>query len=167
VHPLGETRPAWKVLRVLGNLLGLPGFEQASAEEVRAEALGDVSALSARLDNHSPASPSVVAAVSSAIERIADVPIYSSDALVRRAPSLQATADAKAPVVGLPRALWTKLGLLAGASVRVSQGAAAAVLPAREDATLADHTVRVAAGYASTGTLGAMFGPIAVERAGK
>jgi NADH-quinone oxidoreductase subunit G len=167
VRPLGETRPAWKVLRVLGNLLGLPGFEQATADEVRAEALGDVNALSARLDNRSPVSPSIVAAVSSAIERVADVPIYSSDALVRRAPSLQATTDAKAPVVGLPPALWQKLGLQAGASVRLSQGSATAVLPAREDATLADHTVRVAAGHATTSTLGAMFGPIAVERAGK
>jgi NADH-quinone oxidoreductase subunit G len=42
---LGDTRPAWKVLRVLGNLLGLPGFEQESVEEVRAEALGDVSTI--------------------------------------------------------------------------------------------------------------------------
>ena len=40
VQPLGETRPAWKVLRVLGNLLGLAGFDQQSAEDVRVEALG-------------------------------------------------------------------------------------------------------------------------------
>ena len=41
VKPRGETRPAWKVLRVLGNLLGLPGFEYETSEEVRDEALGD------------------------------------------------------------------------------------------------------------------------------
>ena len=60
--PLGETRPAWKVLRVLGNLLGLPGFEQDSAEQVRAEALGDPSSLAARLDNRSAALPVVAGA---------------------------------------------------------------------------------------------------------
>ena len=168
VRPLGETRPAWKVLRVLGNLLGLPGFEQASAEEVRAEALGDVSALAARLDNRSHvaiAAVPVPVSVSTAWERVADVPIYSSDALVRRAPSLQATADAKPPVVGVSSALWAQLGLKAGDKVRVTQGAAAALLAVREDATLAPNAVRVAAGHATTSTLGAMFGAIAVERA--
>ena len=165
VRPLGETRPAWKVLRVLGNLLGLPGFEQASAEEVRAEALGEVSALAARLDNQSAAAWSA-SPVPTALERIADVPIYASDALVRRAPSLQATADAKLPIVGLPSGLWSQLGLKPGDAVRVSQGQASATLPAREDATLAANAVRIAAGHASTATLGAMFGAITVERAG-
>ena len=165
VRPLGETRPAWKVLRVLGNLLGLPGSEQTSAEEVRAEALGDVSALAARLDNSSAATWSAPPAAT-APERIADVPIYSADALARRAPSLQATADAKAPFVGVPSALWQRLGLKAGDTVRVSQGAASATLPVREDASLAANAVRIAAGHASTATLGAMFGPVTVERAG-
>src|SRR3954468_18588576 len=51
VRPLGETRPAWKVLRVLGDMLGLPGFGQQSSEEVLAEALGDLSTLESRLSN--------------------------------------------------------------------------------------------------------------------
>jgi NADH-quinone oxidoreductase subunit G len=164
VRPLGETRPAWKVLRVLGNLLALQGFEQASAEEVRAEALGDVGALTARLDNRTVAVLPATAA-SAGLERIADVPIYSADALVRRAPSLQATADAKAPVVGVPSALWRQLGLQTGADVRIRQGGVSLTLPAREDPTLAANAVRVAAGHPSTAALGAMFGPISVERA--
>ena len=97
---------------------------------------------------------------------MADVPIYSTDALVRRAPSLQATADAKPPMVGVPSALWRQLGLQAGDRVRVSQGVASATLPAREDATLAANAVRIAAGHSSTATLGAMFGAIDVERLG-
>ena len=163
VRPLGETRPAWKVLRVLGNLLGLAGFEQVTAEEVRAEALGDASAFASRLDNRSVA-PTSTSPVSTGLERVADVPIYSSDALVRRAPSLQATADAKPPLVGLPSGLWTQLRLQPGGVVRVVQGQASATLPAREDATLAANAVRIAAGHASTATLGAMFGAIAVEK---
>ena len=166
VKPLGETRPAWKVLRVLGNLLGLAGFEQAAAEEVRAEALGDVSPAAARLDNRAALDPAAAPAAGPALERVADVPIYSADALVRRAPSLQATADARPPVVGVPSALWRHLGLQAGEPVRVSQGGASATLPAREDKTLAANAVRVAAGHPSTTALGAMFGAVTVERAG-
>jgi NADH-quinone oxidoreductase subunit G len=155
VKPLGDTRPAWKVLRVLGNLLGLKGFEQETAEEVRAEALGfDVAS---RLDNTAAVAIGTPSVASGAIERIADVPIYSVDATVRRAPSLQATADAAPRVVGLPPALFA----LYGARVTVKQGSVSATLNAREDATLAPNTVRLAA------PIGAgMFGPISVERAG-
>jgi len=167
VRPLGDTRPAWKVLRVLGNLLGLPGFEHESAEQVRAEALGEVGALASRLDNHSSAAVSVAAA-STGLERIADVPIYCTDALVRRSPALQDTADARAPAVGLPSSVWRQLGLQAGDGVRfvsVRQGAASVTLPAREDPSLADNAVRIAAAHPLTTGLGAMFGAVTVEKA--
>ena len=164
VKPLGETRPAWKVLRVLGNMLGLTGFEYETSEEVRAEALGDAASLAARLDNGTGAVLAAPAAVTG-LQRIADVPIYSADSLVRRAASLQMTADARAPQASLPEALWSGLGLAAGDRVRVSQGAASAVLPARLDATLAADTVRVPAGHSDTATLGAMFGVVTVEKA--
>ena len=164
VKGLGDSRPAWKVLRVLGNLLGLEGFSQESVEEVRAQALGDVSSLSGRLSNRSPGIPQVTPG-GSGLQRVADVPVYATDAIVRRAPALQHTADAKAPVVGLPSALWVQLGLQAGAKVKVSQGSASAVLPAREDSTLAASAVRVAAGHPSTEALGPMFGAVTVEKA--
>jgi NADH-quinone oxidoreductase subunit G len=165
VKGLGDSRPAWKVLRVLGNLLGLEGFSQESVEEVRSQALGDANAIAGRLSNRSAASFQVAAPVGG-LQRVADVPLYSTDSLVRRAQALQHTADAKEPVVGLPSSLWAQLGLQAGAKVMVSQeGHAAAVLPAREDANLASNVVRVAAGHASTVTLGAMFGTISVEKA--
>jgi FimV-like protein len=72
-----------------------------------------------------------------AIELRPDVPIYEADPLVRRAASLQLTADARAPSVCVPSALWAQLGLHDGDVVRVSQGLAAADLPVRLDATLA------------------------------
>jgi NADH-quinone oxidoreductase subunit G len=168
VKPLGETRPAWKVLRVLGNLLALQGFDFETSEEVRAEALGDPTTIASRLSNASRAdlaSSAAAGAAEPALQRVADVPIYATDSLVRRASSLQLTADARAPFASLPQALWAQLGLNAGDKVRVSQGAAQAVLPARVDATLAANTVRVPAGHADTAALGAMFGAIAVERA--
>ena len=163
VKPLGETRPAWKVLRVLGNMLALPGFEYETSEDVRAEALADAAAITARLDNASSAAIDLLPAPSG-LQRIADVPIYSADSLVRRSPALQATADARAPQASLPAALWQQLGLAAGDRVRVSQGAASAVLPARLDATLEGGTVRIPAGHADTATLGALFGAVTVEK---
>ncbi len=163
VKPLGDARPGWKVLRVLGNLLGLPGFDQETVEEVRAQALGNVATLPQRLDNSSAAAFGVARATSG-LQRISDVPIYASDAIVRRAHSLQLTADARAPLAGLPSALWAQLGLQAGAKVRITQGEGTAVLAAHEDRTLADHTVRVSAGHPSTASLGALFGALTVEK---
>ncbi|MGL6108744.1 MAG: NADH-quinone oxidoreductase subunit NuoG, partial [Rubrivivax sp.] len=164
VAPLGEARPAWKVLRVLGNLLGLDGFNLDSAEQVRAEALGDVTALQARLSNASDAMPSRADDVS-ALERVADVPIYTTDALVRRAASLQRTVDARAPRASLPSRLWAELGLKHGDAVRVTQGAACAQLAAIEDPSLAPNVVRVPAGHVDTATLGPMFGALSVAKA--
>jgi NADH-quinone oxidoreductase subunit G len=167
VKPLAETRPAWKVLRVLANLLELPGFDFESTDDVRSEALGDLTMLSTRLDNRAPLNITGAAAAAAAagLERIANVPIYDTDAVVRRAPALKQTADAKVPPVGLPTALWSELGLKPGAQVRVSQGTAQAVLTARLEAGLAAGTVRVAAGHPDTASLGPMFGALTVERA--
>src|ERR1700761_685511 len=164
-RPLGETRPAWKVLRVLGDMLGLPGFGQQSADEVLAEALGDQTTLASRLSNDATLPTSLAAEAVSGFERIADVPVYSTDSLVRRALSLQLTADARAPQASLPEKLWADLGLAAGDKVRVSQGGADAVLVARLDKTLAPTAVRVPAGHVLTAALGASFGAISVAKA--
>jgi NADH-quinone oxidoreductase subunit G len=166
VKPLADTRPGWKLLRVLGNLLGLQGFEHETVEAVRAEALGDAAGLTSRLDNRAAAEFALPATTPSpALERIADVPIYATDAVVRRSTSLQLTADGREPVVGLPTALFEQLGLAEGARVRVTQGAASVVLPARHDASLAATAVRVSAGHPVTASLGPMFGALTVEKA--
>jgi len=89
VKPLGETRPAWKVLRVLGSMLHVPGFDFETIEDVRAKAIpADVNAL---LSNACTAQVDV----SPAAGQPATAAIYQLDSLVRRAPSLQLTADAK------------------------------------------------------------------------
>jgi len=168
VRPLGDTRPGWKVLRVLGTMLGLEGFAFETAEEVRARALGDVAALPARLNNATQAAITLPASTGG-LERLADVPIYCADALVRRAPSLQATADGKPPVAGLPQALWAELGLADGAQVKVTQegpsGPVSAVLAAVLDASLPANVVHVPTGHPATSALGAAFGGIRVEKA--
>lgn len=165
VKPLGDTRPAWKVLRVLGSMLGLDGFGFETSEEVKAAALGDVAQLAARLDNRSTQAPLVAAAASTALERIAEVPIYSTDPIVRRAHSLQLTRDAQPPAAGIPVALAQQLGVQDGQPVRIVQGQAVAVLPARLEPGLAPNCVRVPAGHPATAGLGAMFGAIEVTKA--
>ncbi|MFY7939543.1 MAG: molybdopterin-dependent oxidoreductase, partial [Burkholderiaceae bacterium] len=162
VKPLGETRPAWKVLRVLANMLNLPGFDFETSEDVRAQALGDVTTLPARLSNRSTA-PVQAPTASAGLQRLADVPIYAADAVVRRASSLQLTADARAAVVSVGTALWNELNLSANASVRAMQGSASVVLPVRLDASLAPQVVRLPAGLAST-ALGSQFGAVRLEK---
>jgi NADH-quinone oxidoreductase subunit G len=163
VKPVGEARPAWKVLRVLGNMLGLPGFAQETADDVRLEALGDPATFSSRLSNRSHSSVALEAA-SPALERISDVRIYASDAIVRRAPSLQLTADAMLPFVGVSSAAWNDLGLHTGQRVRLRQGDNEVALPVRLDPALAPSVVRVPVGYAETAALGPMFGPIEIKK---
>jgi NADH-quinone oxidoreductase subunit G len=114
VKPLGDTRPAWKVLRVLGNMLGVADFEfessqdvlvkvvKADAEFVPADKLSNVSKAAIRLD---------VAA-----DEPASAAIYQLDSIVRRAPSLQLTADAKATAssnVNAAQAVSSAQGVLA------------------------------------------------------
>jgi NADH-quinone oxidoreductase subunit G len=90
VKPLGETRPAWKVLRVLGSMLKVPGFELETIEEVRAKAIP--ADITSRLSN----ACDVAIDLTPATEKPEVASIYQLDSLVRRAPSLQLTADAKA-----------------------------------------------------------------------
>lgn len=165
VKPLGETRPAWKVLRVLGNLLDIPNFNYESSEVIRDEIMVD-KVFSGRLNNNAKTQLNVPAFTENpSLQRIADVPIYFTDAIVRRAASLQKTSDAAPPLAYLSSTLFAKLGLQVNDKVIVRQGSGSATLKAAIGVGQPDHVVRVAAGHPSTATLGAMFGSIVVERA--
>jgi NADH-quinone oxidoreductase subunit G len=171
VKPLDEARPGWKVLRVLGNILDLQGFDYETSEAIRNEIL-DVTMLadadlSSRLNNfanHPPQLPATSGA-GQQLERIADVPIYATDAIVRHSAPLQQTNDAAPPKAWISAALAQKLGIAEGAGLKITQGTASAVLPAAIAPGLPDNVVRVAAAHVSTRTLGPMFGPITVEKA--
>lgn len=170
VKPLGETRPAWKVLRVLGNLLGLEGFDYDSSEAIRNEALGTKNPadadLRSRLNNIAQVVPQLIAApATSQLERIADVPLYSTDSVVRRSEPLQQTADAMRAKVSISSALAGKLGVGEGGQVKLSQGAGSVTMAVAIDRALPENVVRVAAAHASTAALGAMFGSLSVEKA--
>jgi len=166
VRPLGDSRPAWKVLRVLGNLLGLSGFDYESVEEVRREIAGAAGDVAAGLDNRlSGNGPERAApAAGAGLERIGEVPIYAADSIVRRAGSLQQTHDAAPPVAWMNRALYDRLGLREGEQVRIRQGRGEALVMAAVDDKLPANCIRLAAGHASTAALGAMFGEVSADR---
>jgi NADH-quinone oxidoreductase subunit G len=96
--PLGEARPGWKVLRVLGNLAQVSDFDYQSSEEVREELrarCADIAAASYQ-GTHQP----VLSKNAAAGElRVPDVPMYAVDAVLRRAPSLQRTREGKSAAV--------------------------------------------------------------------
>jgi len=163
VKPLGEARPAWKVFRVLGNLLELNSFDYETSEAVRDAALGGID--STTLGNAVDGVEVVSQSPATGLQRVADVPIYATDAVVRRAPPLQATADAATPKAWMNPAEMNKLGIEPGAGVKVSQGSGSVTLQAAADDKLPLGVVRVAAGHAATAALGAMFGTVTVERA--
>jgi NADH-quinone oxidoreductase subunit G len=87
VKPLAETRPAWKVLRVLANLLDIPGFAFETSQDVLARATAQALNLSNAIRADVRLGGSVSAPAVAAI--------YQLDGIVRRAPSLQLTADAR------------------------------------------------------------------------
>lgn len=157
VKPLGDTRPGWKVLRVLGNLMKLDGFEFNSIEDVRADIAADLQGFVAgKLNNAIGEVALNLASGTTGVERIAEVPLYAADPLVRRASSLQKTADAKrAATAGLAPDVYDNLKLVDGQSVRIKAGAAEVNLPARRDTTLPAGTVRVALALPETLALGA------------
>jgi NADH-quinone oxidoreductase subunit G len=163
VAPRGDARPAWKVLRVLGNLLGLPGFDADSAEDVRDAALpADVAA---RLDNRCAAPIVAPATQVAGVERVADVPPYFGDPLVRRAASLQQTRDARPPQARMNATELERLGVADGAQVRVRQGRGEAIVKAAVDPSVPPGVVRLGAAHPSTCGLDGLSGPVSVEKA--
>jgi NADH-quinone oxidoreductase subunit G len=163
--PLGEARPAWKVLRVLGSLLGLDGFAQDSIEAVRRE-LPEPQSVAAALSNASGTAIGAPADADVVPERVADVPMYFADPLVRRAASLQKTRNARPPSVRANAATLAQLQLADGVAARVRRGEAEAMLKVVSDASVPDGCVRIAAAHPTTSMLGPMFGSIAVEAVG-
>lgn len=93
VKPLADTRPAWKVLRVLANLMGVQGVDYETSQDVLAEATGDVAQVPANVLSNAAQAVSAVPAGSVTAPAVAS--IYQLDSIVRRATSLQLTADAR------------------------------------------------------------------------
>ena len=161
--PYADSRPAWRVLRVLGNLFELDGFEQRTIEDVRAElgASGPAGVPRWAL----PRSLPEPAGSSRGIERIAPVPIYAADALLRRAKPLQATKDAEFSGVALNPANLERLGMKTGESALVQQGGGSVTLRIVADRRVPDDCAYLPAGVPVTAALGVGDGTVVLEKA--
>lgn len=166
VKSRGDARPAWKVLRVLGNVLNLDSFNYESSEAVRDEVLGKGAEFVSGLNNDlNGVSIHLPTETQPSLQRIADVPINFADAMARRSPALQQTADSVAPTARMSLNTFAQIGLEDGAKVAISQGSGKCLLLAKLDESVPAGCVRVSAAHATTAMLGAMFGQISVERA--
>jgi len=164
VNPPGEARPAWKVLRVLGNNLGVSGFDYMQAAEVRDELGAQIGGQKPNNLEQLSAGALLYKVPGTGLERVTLVPMYSADPLVRRAAALQQTGSIADGFVRVSPALAASHGLTDGQKVRVEQGETADVIPVIVDKALPDACVLIH-GAGPLHKFGPAFGPIRVVRA--
>ncbi|HEB87817.1 MAG TPA: NADH-quinone oxidoreductase subunit G [Gammaproteobacteria bacterium] len=156
--PPGEARPGWKVLRVLGNLFELDGFEYLSSDEVRDE-------LKVRCEGLelSPSGPWRCPSLDSGdggLQRIGHLPMYAVDMLVRRAQPLQDTRDAIVAAIYLNAATAKRTGVANEDNVQAVQGSCSVSLPLVIDESIPDACVMIPVALEETSALGAAYGVI-------
>ena len=163
--PMGEARPAWKILRVLGNLLNLKGFDQNSSEEI----LHEVRAVNEGLKPDNSINMKEIEdyqqlMADNQLVRIGDIPLYAQDPLVRRATALQQTKDALTASIRINPVVAARIGLAQGDQAKLLQDGGKAVLPVEIDTSLPEGCVRIPSGLTGTENLGGQFGPVTLEK---
>jgi len=153
-----HSRAGWKILRMLGEHAGIEGFDFATLGEVTERVMAAEPVEPAHDD---PAAP--FAAQGETLWRTGEVPIYSGDNLVRRAPELQQTTQAGVTVCSVHPATARRHGLEDAGRVRVSQGEASAELDLVLDARVAPGAVGLPVATCAVTTLGAGGGDIKLE----
>jgi NADH-quinone oxidoreductase subunit G len=163
VKPLGEARPAWKVLRMLSQELGINQLAFDSIEQVQQAALERIGPLSTSLSNQADLVLRKIEPSTHGLERVADIPAYSSDATVRRAESLQKTALAKSPVAEFHPNTLKQLNLGSAIQIRVTGHQGSVVMASASSERVPEGAVWISAGRVETQNLGGMFDSIRVE----
>lgn len=166
VSPMADSRPAWKILRVLGNLCSLEGFNFESSNQVREALSNEISGYqnSTQTNGWDWECPKKLEFMNrnKEIIRLAPVPLYASDNLVRRAKSLQATRDAGDNSVYLNKRLAESLQLQ-GEKIRVISNGLSLTLPYKIDDTLPDYSVLIYSGIKETVALGGAYAVVELQ----
>ncbi|MEJ2621136.1 MAG: NADH-quinone oxidoreductase subunit NuoG [Candidatus Thiodiazotropha sp.] len=163
-RPQGESRPAWKILRVLGNLTDQPDFDYVDSQQIHDE-IKQLCA-SSTLDNQQAELQDLEQQLNSdALLRGGDTPLYACDALVRRATALQQTLDAGSETICLHPQEAARLGLDDSDTALVKQNGNQIDLPLQLDERIPQGCVWISTGLARTSTLGQPFGEVTVEKA--
>lgn len=152
--PLEQVKPAWKVLRVLGNLCDLPGFDYETIEDIRQEAAGLIGEhLTPAIGKVREYKPDHLSAATG-LMRLAEWPMYRVDNLVRHAKALQATITPAAASIRINSRLAAQLKLTEGMLVNALQQDTSVTLPLVIDERVADNTVLLPAGLNETAGFG-------------
>jgi NADH-quinone oxidoreductase subunit G len=158
--PHGEARPAWKVLRVLGNLFQCKDFEYTSTEDVLSE-IKDIAMMTVE-SAYTPYYPECLPVINQSLIRVGEWPLYRIDAIVRNAKDLQLCAAADTACIRIHPATADRLQLDEIATV--SQGDIEITLPLKRDERIAADVVWVANAMPETVDLGHSFAAITIKR---
>ena len=161
VKGLGDSRPLWKVLRVLGNVFALQGFEYDSSEQVLKDAV-NADTLPEKLNNQA-AWQSADVQTASGLVRVGGVGIYHSDAIARRSAPLQATGHAAVPAARVHPNTLAALGLADGDMAQAAQGGAKLAVTVAADAHLPENVVYLPL-HTENAALGALMNTIELAR---
>lgn len=159
VEPFADSRAGWKVLTVLGNLAGLEDFEYSSSSQILDKLKALLLELNKQTTDYSqinlPETLNITAPKK--LSRIAPVPLYAADSLVRRATALQATSDAVAnPSVQMHNNTAKQFGIIDGALVTVKTSTGQVLLPAEINNRIAEFSVLIYQAHKHTNCLGAI-----------
>ena len=162
VNPKGGSRPAWKILRVLGNLTGLDDFDYFSSDDVKKEVRSMCESI--ELSNAIAKAGTVkINSAAKGIYRSSDIPMYATDGVVRRAASLQKTVDAQTMCVRLNSAEAERLGVSTATTVTVKQGDNSMALTLVIDETIPDESAWIPSALEGNDVLGVAFAELTIE----
>jgi len=146
VNAKGDARPAWKILRILGDMLKLPGFTAVNCEEVADEIKSLIGEIRFSSRRKSTVEKNIVAPQSEGLELVVVVPMYASDPLVRHAPALQEMPQSGDDRLRISTATATPLRITDGVDVKVSVGDVEVVANVKIDEAVPDGTCLLYAG---------------------
>ncbi|KPJ96786.1 MAG: NADH dehydrogenase [Gammaproteobacteria bacterium SG8_15] len=163
VAPAGDARPAWKVLRVLGNLFSCDGFDYVTSEDVLKEVKEKAGNIIAENSIEWRCPELTKSNKAADIVRIAEWQMYAGDSLQRRAHALQSTFDADVAAIRINKDLAEKIGTVDGAHAVVAQNGASITLPVIVDDLVADDSVLIHAGLDASSGLDTSFTPLTIK----
>jgi NADH-quinone oxidoreductase subunit G len=164
VPPLGQARPAWKLLRVLGNIFNLDGFEYQSSSDVNAEVMKKIGDINAENIDHWRSSVAIEKK-GTGLQRITETPMNMIDSLCRRAVSLQQTDNVSDGAIHINTVLADKNNLSDSDTANVEQDDSAVNLKVIIDDRVPDDCVLIQSSHPAQINLGGSFGPIKIAKA--